>query len=182
VIDGETTQTKAPLVPPRPNLGPEPMPESNSWYWVALAAIVVVGAIVGALGRRTSRGRRARRRPVAKPLPDGHETVQAQSEGAPDVPIIQHADAIRSALVARFGSTWAAKTTEEIGAQQELGGPLDADQRTWLLHILTAADRVKFSGDGQPHDQGDEAWATRSASIVAALAPETGATSSTSGK
>ncbi|HEV3121595.1 MAG TPA: hypothetical protein VGY53_06820 [Isosphaeraceae bacterium] len=184
MIEGpETTQTAARIVPPRPNPGPEPMPDYRAWLVAAL-----LFAIAALLAGYWLRVRRRKRRLRRKRQPASQIGAAAAAAGAildsqPRDPLILRAEAIRNALVARFGPAWAAKTTEEIAAQEELAGLLEPDQQMGLKGILSAADRAKFGNNAQQRDQRDaEALETLSGALLAALAGDAGATSSNSGR
>ena len=156
----------APLLPPRPNLGPEPWPKPSPWWWiVALAASVLVSTVIAI---RVMRHRKKSKRlsPVSS------------SSIAPrtiDHPLTAWAESVRDVLVARFGPSWAAKTTEEIAAEPSLAERLGSERAAQLVRFFHAADRAKFAGD---HDvssrDGDhgEAWAGWAEEFVGSVSRE----------
>ena len=125
-----------PLVPPRPNLGPEPWPGTDGSNFRigldTLAAAVVLAAVAVAWRRLF-----ARKRPVVAEVPAESpvpETYRGRMIGWDQV--------VRRRLVDRFGPPWAARTTEEIAELSDAIGD-DADR---LLAFLRASDLAKFSG------------------------------------
>jgi hypothetical protein len=52
--------------------------------------------------------------------------------------------AVREALVARFGASWRARTTEEIAADATLAEALGPEPTARLVEFLSDADRAKF--------------------------------------
>ncbi len=170
-VDQEPTSAES-LVPPRPNLGPEPWPESPRWadaagWWGASLALILL--ILLALWRR-------RRRPGA-----GLAMAFLSPSIDPDCPprqrLIASSEVIRGALIGAFGPTWGSKTTEEIGDDPSLLERIDPLEVERLVAFLRLADRAKFAS-GEPESPDDwEAWA---AGFVEGLAA--GATSRSSGK
>lgn len=141
---------KAVLVPPRPNLGPEPMPGRPATAWLFLIVLLVAGGAVALLKILRSRGRprAARALPLeatAGPFASRRDQMIAWSAAA------------REALAARSGPQWRARTTEEIAAETSLAGTLGDDLAAQLVGFLTEADRAKFDDrDGlQPPLPGD---------------------------
>jgi hypothetical protein len=135
---GGTAAATAHVLPPRPNPGPEPWAEPRSGTATALSltlAVLALGIAAGWLRRRRARRRRAPRPGASRP------------PAASETPMAGRAARVREALMARFGPSWGAKTTEEIAAEPGLAdrlGPLRAEQ---LVRFLLAADRAKFAGD-----------------------------------
>jgi hypothetical protein len=155
-------------MPPRPNLGPEALGQSDAAVIViALLGVILccaLGALVLLRRRRRRRRKQALGRPQVAPAMDSES-----SDASPEQRLVARAEAIRRALVERFGPPWAAKTTEELAAQQELEPLLGLAQRDWLSRLLRAADRAKFGGDGQPAGH-DEGWLQQSAALIEILA------------
>jgi hypothetical protein len=172
-MNGEQEPTSAEtLVPPRPNLGPEPWPEPSRWsdaagWWGASLALILL--ILLALWRRRRRGRSAR--PIEPPSPS------IDPDGPPRQRLIASSEVIRGALIGAFGPAWGSKTTEEIGDDPSLGERIGAAEVERLVAFLRLADRAKFASS-EPESPDDwEAW---SAGFVEGLAA--GATSRSIGK
>ena len=132
---------KAVLIPPRPNLGPEPLPRSLSSGELVLAVVLVTtAAALGLSGLlRVRRQLRRRDRPGATrfetpagPFSSRREQMAAWSA------------AVRGALATRFGGHWNARTTEEIAAEQTLAETLGAESAGELIRFLALADLAKF--------------------------------------
>jgi hypothetical protein len=136
-----------PLLPPRPNLGPEPL--SSPWPSADAGLAVIAGVILLAL-LMVWLVRRHWRRP-ASPVPS---LAISDEPLTPRQRLIQTADRLRAALVARFGPSWAAKTTEEIATEPALADLLGAERLAPLLELLRAADRAKFASEPQLPDPG----------------------------
>lgn len=152
------------LVPPRPNLGPEPWPESGlPWIWItalAIATAMVVAWIWWRLRRRPGAVGAASTLPshaipASNPNPEG---------------VVALAETARAALVSRFGSPWRARTTEEVATDPGLAETFGPETVERLVSLLRAADRSKFAADGSgpQRDEDTEAWALWVASFVAA--------------
>lgn len=158
-----TTRAAAPILPPRPNLGPEPWPESP-WPtgWLAgLAALLIVAALGILRHRRRSR--------LVAATGDGPSPTLA----APDDPqerLIRAADAARAALVARLGPPWVARTTEEIAEAPEPVAWLGVARAGRLVELLRSADRAKFAGPTTAAPTGEDHWESFVAELVAEAA------------
>jgi hypothetical protein len=174
----DTPPETAALVPPYPNLGPEPMEEGGPvvGWWLAAAALALgLSAIVAVLALRRRQGR-------------AHKVGGSTAKSSPPLPcpgdetdgrerLIALAEAVRAALVARFGEGWRAKTTEEVADAPDLRDALGPDAAARLVTFLRLADLAKFSGDrfdaeGAP-DAGQRepaAWYGSAAGLVSALA------------
>lgn len=128
------------LLPPRPNLGPEPLPDSGRLSPYFLLAVILVGALLVTI----LFVRHRRRNPV---VGQGRADVRPAS-GEPPSPrdrLIALSPSIRSALTRRFGSSCLAKTTEELASDHRIGDILGRADFEHLIDILNAIDRVKFS-------------------------------------
>ncbi|MFO0961255.1 MAG: hypothetical protein U0800_28065 [Isosphaeraceae bacterium] len=126
------------LVPPRPNPDPLPWPETSPWADApVLAAIALVAAVIGGIAVLSlSRKKRPGIPPAVAPVPpDG---------------LIERAERIRSALVVRFGESWAARTTEEIAGSPALIDHLGPERAGELVGYLRLADRAKFAPLAEP--------------------------------
>jgi len=160
------------LVPPRPNPGPEPFAEPRpTWGWLAGLSFTVGLLAFWALNRRRQRARRTLERPS--------ETI---APGLPQEPLVALAESVRAALVARFGASWRAKTTEEIASDAAPADAFGVETAERLVTLLREADRAKFAatdaaGSGSQRDDVD-AWMPWVAEFLA----EAGATSRISGK
>jgi hypothetical protein len=147
------------LLPPRPNLGPEPLPDSGllppHFIGVILAGLAAVLILVGR--------RRIRRRRSTRPHHAGGGAAPAGPPSARDR-LIALSPSIRSALTRRFGSSCLAKTTEELASDDRIGEILGQPDFEHLIGILTAIDRLKFSVSARSDEDGSsvtehlEAW------------------------
>ncbi len=130
---------KAVLVPPRPNLGPEPLPRSLSITQLVLAGVLLAGLAIMVLSGLI-RIRRRRRRRFDKPpiaVPAGPFASRREQMAA-------WSTAIRAALAVRLGGHWNARTTEEIAADQTLLERLGPEPAAELVRFLALADLAKF--------------------------------------
>jgi hypothetical protein len=93
--------------------------------------------------RRTARRRRKSREPA--PL---DRYVSTPCDG-----LVALSDTIRQDLTGRFGTSWRAKTTEELSADQELAQLLGPDLFPDLIRFLARVDRRKFAGARPPDEQ-----------------------------
>ncbi len=84
---------------------------------------------------------------------------------------------VRDTLVAGFGPSWAAKTTEEIAAEPDLTERLGPERAEQLVRFLRQADRVRFAGESEAAPYGLE-WGD----WVEAFVAEAGAMSRTRGR
>jgi hypothetical protein len=126
------------LVPPRPNLGPEPWsdPEPIALYlWVAgaLAFLVLIWIV----------RKRLRRARVGRP---GLDIANAgDRDTTPRGRLVALSRSIRERLASQFGTAWRAKTTEELAAEPRLAEALGLDQLQELIRFLDQVDRLKFA-------------------------------------
>ena len=137
-----------PIKLPRPNLGPEPWPESRVWPW-----LVAVGVITALTGLLMVRLRRQRKTKAAEVIPKAEISVDPEPANL--------SDPVREALVRAFGPSWRARTTEEVAASRALVERFGAEVSDQIAAYLRAVDRAKFSGDSSapPADLGW--WAAR---------------------
>lgn len=163
-----TAGLKAVVLPPRPNPGPEPWPEPRPPYGLWATALLFVLAAAVAV-----RVARYRRRP-----PAAAASVPRVEPDGPRPAVVRAAESVRTALVARFGPAWAAKTTEEIGADPVLPALVGSATSDRIIGLFAAADLTKFAGDDAegPADPAAEADALARAVL------EAGATSRINGK
>ena len=137
IPDPAAAATAGSLVPPRPNLGPEPMSEPIGYgpAGVLIPPAFAIGLLAFAWAR--ARGRGHRQAPGERP---------GSIADPPQDPIILWADRVRRALADRLGPAWSAKTTEEIAGEFDLEAVIGPERRTFLLRLLAEADRRKFAG------------------------------------
>lgn len=139
-----------PLLPPRPNLGPEAWPSAagtDAWELGVTAAIALVALLLGSwLAGRIARSRRRPHDPSPGPAEEDLDNL------APDERTLAAAELVRRALRSRFGPSWAAKTTEELTQEAGLVGSLGVDRMSTLHDLLAAADRAKFGASDRPRN------------------------------
>ncbi len=140
------------IAPPRPNLGPDALPDPPGWPWlvVALALAAALAFMVVRLRRRHKARARAGPAPVEAAGP-----VEAPTDGPPALP-----DRVREALVRAFGPSWRARTTEEVAASSALVDRFGDEVAGRVVAYLRAADRAKFSADGAGPPEDLEGWAS----------------------
>jgi hypothetical protein len=127
------------LVPPRPNLGPEPWPDATfpGPELIGLVLLIVCLAIgtVWILKRRGAIARlKAKRKHSAVALDDSPTTRFLALTGL-----------TRDALAEHFGPGLRARTTEEIAVDTTLKEQIGEEYFDQLLCLLRAADRLKFA-------------------------------------
>ncbi|WP_165249709.1 hypothetical protein [Paludisphaera soli] len=150
------------LVPPRPNLGPEPWrDDSPAASWPAWIALALLAACVAAWIAR-------KRRPGGAAAPG----LSAESDDSPETRLVALGVFVRKVMAARLGPALRARTTEEIAADPRLAERLDAEDLGRLVAILGAGDRVKFGRGGVAEDLLEclPEWTAWSASLDARLA------------
>ena len=125
------------LVPPRPNLGPEPWSEERLSIWPLLGVGLVLAALLaGAIW--LIRRRRKRRLAVSPPQP-------VTSLDTPDAQLLSLAVQARETLATRFGPSLRARTTEEISNDAVVKEALGDDHFASLIRLLSTADHWKFA-------------------------------------
>jgi hypothetical protein len=130
------------LVPPRPNLGPEPLePEPSAWPALACLGLALVLAAL-AWWRWAGRLKKRRAVPVGA---DGEPAPLDGDAASPRLRMVALSAAVREALATRFDETWRAKTTEEVAESPDLARAIGAEEAERLVAFLRAADRVKFA-------------------------------------
>jgi len=142
------------IVPPRPNLGPEPWVVRSDWPggpgpWLGAIGLALILAIV----------RWRKRRLMGRPIGESPGDPPAEAEPSPRRRLIGASEAVRGALIEAFGPGWGSKTTEEIAADPGLSERLDPDRAEGLLAFLRLADRAKFAGDEPAGADEALAWA-----------------------
>lgn len=142
----------APIVLPRPNLGPEPWttpapPRSRGELALGSGLILLALALaIRAWWRRRrqrleSHGRDESSLDLAAPL-------------TPSTRLIASSAAVRAALIAEFGPGWGSRTTQEIAADPTLAERLSPETAGAVVAYLGQVDRAKFAGEEV--DQVDE--------------------------
>lgn len=128
------------LVPPRPNLGPEPWRESYSTTTLLVGAATLLAVALAAwwAWRRYRYWRRRRNKP-ALDVPAIHQ------DDSPAGKLLDLAAEVRGALITRFGPALRARTTEEIAADPEMREFLGDERLDLLIRLLAEADHWKFA-------------------------------------
>jgi hypothetical protein len=99
---------------------------ASSWWWLR--------------GRRKRAGRRpGAPRVAARPYDD------PTCPPTPRERTIAWSEAVRAALVERFGAAWRAKTSEEIATESDLAALLGPESSAQLIRLLGQADHAKFA-------------------------------------
>ena len=132
------------LVPPRPNLGPEPWsdpPPIALLLWVAGALACLV--LIWFARRRLRRSRVGRA--------GAHLSNYGPSDTTPRGRLVAHSHSIRDVLANQFGTAWRAKTTEELAADPRLAEVLGQDQLQALIRFLDQVDQLKFAPERSNH-------------------------------
>jgi len=131
-------ETPRSLVPPRPNLGPEPWSETNPVTWPMLAMVIALVALLS--GAFWIIRRRARRPGPAPPRPPA-----IAPDHTPEAQLLNLAAQVRDSLVLRFGPPLRARTTEEISTDAVVKEALGDDHFKSLIRLLSTADHWKFA-------------------------------------
>jgi hypothetical protein len=126
------------LVPPRPNLGPDPWSEAQPISPVLIVTGILAGLLVAWL--IWTRLRRRRKAGVGRDL-----ATQQPPDSTPRGRLVAHSDSIREVLANQFGTAWRAKTTEELSAEPRLDEILGRDQLQELIRFLDQVDHLKFA-------------------------------------
>jgi hypothetical protein len=161
------TPARAPLVLPRPNLGPDPLAEPwpSAWWLAGLAGVVVVGLVIWRL-----RGRRRGR----KVSSGSHSNADvAATTQTPEDALVTLGLSVRQELIDRLGQAWRAKTTEELSASAQLSEVFGPEPLSELVRFLDRVDQLKFarvrSGGDSGLDSELEAWRPRIDSVCERL-------------
>lgn len=143
------------LIPPRPNLGPEPWREPDAAPKVALAlAIAAMAVLIVAWTRRRARWLRARG--------SGHGVSGPPTDTSPRGRLVELSETVRGALAARLGDNLRARTTEELSLDERLIPLLGAEESRDLIRFLERIDRVKFAPErpSEEHEELTAEWST----------------------
>lgn len=137
------------LVPPRPNLGPEPWAETRSRgadllvFMLALALVIALAGAGWRLRRLRARGRHV-------PRMSGTTATTVSDPPSPRERLIALSRVVREVLIERFGPAWRSKTTEEIAREAGLADTFGPEDAARLLRFLRETDRAKFADEGEP--------------------------------
>lgn len=154
------------LVPPRPNLGPEPWaaPRALDPLWL-LMIIPLSAAVIGVCSWLFRRG-------FSRPGPE------IANSGAPDTTprgrLVALSISTKNALAVRFGATWRAKTTEELADEPILVELLGPEPLADLIKFLDRIDRLKFAPERsnhirQPLENELADWGPRISALIARI-------------
>jgi hypothetical protein len=133
------------LVPPRPNLGPEPWPTGPPWGAMFVAAVLGLAMIIALLFARLLGRRRPGARVGGAPASPAEVTPRDQ--------MVALSAAIRQALSDKLGPSWRAKTTEEVAIDPLLENLLGREHLGELSRFLDRVDRLKFAPERSNHQQ-----------------------------
>lgn len=144
------------LIPPRPNLGPEPWRDPGATDLILLGLVIasMILLVAGWLWRRRrSRGVKG---------PAVAEGDRAVVDPGPRGRFIGLSGTIRDALTAKFGQSFRARTTEELSTDARLIELLGDEGFRELILFLDRVDRIKFAPEGPAGKEVDlvEQWAT----------------------
>ena len=154
------------LVPPRPNLGPESWPASQPvdplWLFLAIPASAFVIWAFWRILRRT----------LARSRPD--RATPDETDVTPRGRLVALSTSTKNALAARFGTTWRAKTTEELAAEPLLAEVLGPEPLQELIEFLDRIDRLKFATERsnsvrKPLEDELAGWSPRIAGVIARI-------------
>ena len=144
-----------PIVLPRPNLGPEPWPDTPVWPWITAAAVLV--SLIALIIKHRRKRSQAKAAAAVPP-----EAAATPSETSPLT------DRVRGALIRAFGPSWRARTTEEVAASPALTERFGPEVAAQVVAYLRACDRAKFSANAANPDEELDWWASRFAEEVQA--------------
>lgn len=128
------------LVPPRPNLGPEPWnePDPIALYWLFGAALASLLAAWFAWKRLAQT-----RYNLRGFHPSSTQPPDTSTRGR----LFALSQSMRDAMARQFGPAWRAKTNEELSTEPRLAAQLGLDQLQEMIQILNDIDRLKFAPD-----------------------------------
>jgi hypothetical protein len=136
------------LIPPRPNLGPEPWrePDPTPGLLLALCLSALAGLLAIWLWRR--------RRTLGTRGTGASTNGPPAAEPTPRDRLVGLSETIRDALTAQFGPSCRAKTTEEISADERLTQLVGEESFRDLILFLDRIDLLKFAPDrSENHDE-----------------------------
>jgi hypothetical protein len=138
------------LLPPRPNLGPEPWQDlpPMSRTLPALLGLVLVLLLMAFLLWRRYRRHAARTNPG--PRASGG---LAEADPSPRDRLVALSGSLRDALTVPFGNSCRAKTTEELAADIRLEQLLGGEELRELIRFLDQIDRLKFAPERSNHQE-----------------------------
>ena len=150
------------VVLPRPNLGPEPWssPATTTPAELVVGGLLVLLLVVLAV-------RKWRCRHAAARLGSDQVDLSKFEDGSDLTPshrLIASSSRVRAALIAEFGPTWGARTTEEIARDPILADRLGPDVAADVVAYFDRVDRAKFAGEELA--DGDE-WIESARSFIA---------------
>jgi hypothetical protein len=156
------------LVPPQPNLGPEPWPEPDGASRLLLGLGIATVALLLAAWAWWRRVRRVARRSTS--LSGGAPAA----DPTPRDQLVGLSETIRDALTAQFGVSCRAKTTPELSADDRLAELLGAEGFQELMQFLDRIDLLKFAperSDQRNEELGEalKAWEPRVAALAARI-------------
>jgi hypothetical protein len=132
------------LVPPRPNLGPEPWSDPVPIMLLLCVGGALVSLLVAWLLWRRLRRARGDRAGLAL-------TNQSPRDDSPRGRLVALSNSVRDDLANQFGTAWRAKTTEELSAEPRLEDVLGRDQLQELIRFLDQVDQLKFAPERTNH-------------------------------
>ena len=130
------------LVPPRPNLGPEPWSDAQSLAVAFILATALGGLLIAWVFWIWRKKTKARTRSDHKTLSPHDATPQGR--------LVACSSSIRETLADRFGTAWRAKTTQELATEDTLVEVLGEEQLDELIRFLDFVDHLKFAADARP--------------------------------
>ena len=134
------------LVPPRPNLGPEPWHDPQPLSRAVLVIVVLVLLLLASLIWR--RYRRSPARASRGSLPSGDITSFNPN---PRDQLVALSASIRDALTVPFGTACRAMTTEELSTDGRLEQLLGDQDLRELIRFLDQVDHLKFAPERSNH-------------------------------
>jgi hypothetical protein len=126
------------LVPPRPNLGPEPWYEAQPIPGVWLGLLILGCVLVGWFFWRWLHHGRAR-------FKRGELAAEDRPDATPRERLVALSNSIREAMTVQYGTTWRAKTTEELSENSQLVQAVGPEGFEELIRFLDQVDHIKFA-------------------------------------